>query len=164
VSVNKFRPHVVVIPEDRADSELANGFQQHYAVNFRAIDIKPEAGGWQHVLDKFESDFVQYLRNYREGHVVMLIDFDEKGEARRSKCEQRIPDDLKSRVFVIGTSDTPEDLKKELNLTFEQIGEALAQDCSREDLGRWGHPHLVHNRAELQRMASIIKPIIFPGN
>jgi len=163
VSINKFKPHVLVIPEDGADRQLANGFQQYFAVNFRAIEIKKEAGGWLHVLDVFEQEMVRYLRNYPNGHVVMLIDFDEKGEARRSKCEQRIPEDLKHRVFLIGTSDSPEDLKKELKLTLEGIGHALAEDCNKDDLGRWAHPHLVHNLPELQRMMPIIKPIIFQG-
>lgn len=93
----------------------------------------------------------------------MLVDFDENGEKRRSKCEERIPEDLKSRAFLIGTSDTPEDLKKEMRMTFEEIGRALAEDCGRSDFGHWAHPHLVHNLAELQRMASIVRPIIFPG-
>ena len=161
MSANRFKPHVVVIPEDRANSQLANGFQQHYAVNFRAIDIRTEAGGWQRVLDVFDKEFVSYLRSHRHGHVVMLIDFDNKGEVRRSECEQRIPEDLRPRVFLIGSSDAPEDLKGQLKMTLEEIGNALAEDCNQEDLGRWNHPHLVHNRDELQRMVVALKPIIF---
>jgi len=164
MSVNREKPHLWAIPEDKANAQILNGFLMHYSVNFRAIGINPVAGGWGRVLDIFEEEYVQYLRNYPASHVVMLIDFDEKGEARRSRCEQRIPNDLKPRTFLLGTSDAPEDLKKALNLTFEQIGEALAQDCSRDDLGHWGHPHLAHNLSELQRMLPTLKPIILQGS
>jgi hypothetical protein len=93
----------------------------------------------------------------------MLIDFDEQGEERRSICEARIPDDVKRRTFLIGTKDEPEDLEREMKMTAEQIGMALAQDCGKADLGRWRHPHLAHNLAELRRMIPIIKPIVFQG-
>jgi hypothetical protein len=163
MSVNKYKPHIWVIPEDDANRQLVNGFLQHSAVHFRAVGISKPAGGWQRVLDVFEEEFVQHLRNYSSAFLVMVIDFDESVEDRRSICEQRIPEDLKSRVFLIGSSDEPERLRVELNMSFEAIGEALARDCDREDLGRWGHPHLSHNLAELQRMLPDIKRIIFQG-
>ena len=163
MSANRYKPHVLLIPEDEADRELAFGFSYHPALAQRILDIRPPAGGWSHVIHVFESEYVSHLRKHRGAHVVLLIDFDEKGENRRSTCEARIPDDLKPRTFLIGTSDAPEDLKRELNLTLEQIGTALADDCGRDDLGRWTHPHLVHNVAELRRMLPTVHPILFPG-
>ncbi len=161
MSVNKERPHVWIIPEDKANGDILNGFLQHYSVNVRAVGINPVAAGWQRVLDVFEEEYVQYLRNYSGAHVILLIDFDDEGENRRSFCEHRIPDDLKPRTFLLGSSHNPERLRNEMKLSFEKIGEALAQDCGREKLDRWGHPHLVHNLNELQRMISIIRPILF---
>lgn len=161
MSINRFRPHVVAIPEDRANEQLATGFQQYYAVNYRSIDIKGVAGGWLRVLEMFEKEYVRYLRNYQYGHIVMLVDFDKQGEVRRGECEQRIPDDLKPRVFVLGTGIAPEDLRSELNLTFEEIGGLLARDRSKDDWGQWRHPHLVHNLPVLERLLPVIKPIVF---
>jgi hypothetical protein len=163
VSVNKYKPHVWVIPEDDADRQLVNGFVLQHSVDDRQIGINPPAGGWGRVLDVFEQEFVQYLRNFKAGHVLMLIDFDERGEDRRSRCEERIPDDLKSRVFLIGTSDTPEDLRQALGLSLEEIGTALADDCVRDVPGHWEHPHLAHNIPELRRMTPLVRPILFRG-
>lgn len=163
MSGNKYKRYVAVIPEDEADRQLANGFSEHPAVFPPALDIRPVAGGWQHVLDVFQQEYVSYMRRFPAVHVVLLLDFDEKGENRRTTCEGRIPPDLKSRTFLIGTSDEPEDFKKAVNLTFEQIGFALADGCGREDLGLWAHPHLVHNLPELTRLMPILRPILFAG-
>lgn len=112
MSVNKYKPHVWVIPEDDANRQLANGFLQSHTVNIRAIGINPPAGGWTNVLDVFEDEFVPYLRKWQHAHVVMLIDFDNTND-RGSKCDQRIPDDLKQRVFVLSSRENPERLKTE---------------------------------------------------
>ncbi len=93
----------------------------------------------------------------------MLIDFDEV-EYRRSQIDGRIPDDVKSRVFVVGSKDEPETLKGELKLAFEKIGWELAQDCLMDQFKLWRHPQLVHNGAELDRMVAVIKPILFQEN
>ena len=164
MSINKYQPHVWLIPEDDANRQIAVGFRAHGAVDVRRVGISDPAGGWGHVCDVFETEFVPYLRAYQNGHVVMLIDFDEQGEARRSACAQRIPDDLMTRVFLIGSMATPEQLRAELSMSYERIGETLARDCSLADLGRWCHPHLSHNLDELRRMVPILRPIIFQGD
>lgn len=163
MSVNKYKPHVWVIPEDEADRQLVRGFLQHHAVDFRAVGVNEPAGGWQRALEMFEEEFVPYLRNYPASQVVLVIDFDDKFEPRFTDCSQRIPEDLKARVFVIGSKDEPETLRTELKMSFETIGRTLAEDCGQDDLGRWSNPHLAHNLAELQRLIPNIKPILFPG-
>jgi hypothetical protein len=40
MSVNRYRPHVLVIPEDRADEQIANGFVLHDQVKHRQIQIR----------------------------------------------------------------------------------------------------------------------------
>jgi hypothetical protein len=164
VSGSKYKLHVAVIPEDDADRQLANGFGEHPAVSQRDLDIRPVAGGWSHVLDVFENEYIPYMKKYPVVPVVLLLDFDTQSENRRAACESRIPDNLKPRVFLLGTSDSPEELKKAMKMTFEQIGTALAEDCNREDLGHWTHPQLSHNLPELHRMTPIIRPILFPGS
>ena len=161
MSGNRYRPHVVVILEDDANRQLANGFKNHWAVAQRNLVVQPEAGGWRAVLDVFESDHVPSMRKNHSLIVVLLLDFDEKGEDRRSTCEERIPDDLKERVFLLGASDAPEDLKKAMKMTLEQIGTALADDCNLALSDQWAQSHLAHNIPELQRMTPIIRPIHF---
>lgn len=150
-----------MIPEDDANRQLANGFKDHPAVAQRNLDIRPVAEGWVHVLKVFEDEYVSFMRRHSAVHVVLLLDFDVKGESRRELCEKHIPDDLKPRTFLIGTSDTPEGFKKNMNLTLEKLGFELAAGCDREDLGLWTHPHLAHNLDEVKRMRQTIHGILF---
>jgi hypothetical protein len=55
----------------------------------------------------------------------------------------------------------PEDLCKKLNMKFEKIGQALAQDCADNTQTVWGHPLLKHNESELGRMVESGKPFLF---
>jgi hypothetical protein len=43
--MNKYRPHVIVIPEDDANRQIANGFLLHPAIATRAVGVMPPAGG-----------------------------------------------------------------------------------------------------------------------
>ena len=53
MSVNKYMPHVLVLPEDDANRQLANGFQLDESLATRKMQILEEAGGWQEVLHCF---------------------------------------------------------------------------------------------------------------
>jgi hypothetical protein len=160
MSVNKYRPHVYLVPEDEANRQLALGFLNHEAVNEAIVYVRSPAGGWRKALEVYDSEYLPLLRRWPEAHVIILIDFD--GDLnRRVEFEQRTADDVKSRVFVIGSRDEPETLKGELKTSLEQIGNQLAQDCLADDLGLWLHPHLVHNNTEVHRMVQAIKPIVF---
>jgi len=161
--VNKDRPHVWLIEEDDRDRQIANGFAEHYAVDIRRIGRTAPAGGWPKVLDTFEQNYISLLRGNPNTHVVMLIDFDGKLQQRFAHFQSKIPADVLSRVFVIGSKEKPETLHSELKLAYEEIGRQLAQDCFDGVSGQWGHAHLVHNDPELRRMANVIKPILFPG-
>jgi hypothetical protein len=45
MSVNRYKPHVFILPEDGADHELADGFQLHPSlVNSRQIQVMPIVG------------------------------------------------------------------------------------------------------------------------
>jgi len=112
-------------------------------------------------MNVFETEFVQYLRNWTHAYVVIVMDFDGNTD-RRSQCELRIPEDLRQRVFLLGSRDTPEILSKELKMRPERIGEGLANDCLKKDRELWAHPQLSHNHDELLKMIDVIKPIIFP--
>ncbi len=53
MSPNKYAPHVLVLPEDDANNDIANGFLRHDALDLRAIQVLPCAGGWGKVRDAF---------------------------------------------------------------------------------------------------------------
>ncbi len=92
--------------------------------------------------------------------IVLLIDFDEQ-EDRLAYVSTKIPSDLRDRVFVLGVLSEPEKLKSSLKKGFEEIGEALATDCSNNTDKLWNHDLLKHNRDELERMIIHVKPFLF---
>lgn len=51
--MNKYKPHVLVLPEDDANRQIANGFLLNSNLNRNAIQILPIAGGWLKVVDTF---------------------------------------------------------------------------------------------------------------
>src|SRR5262249_3403470 len=148
MSVNKFLPHVYVVPEDHADEQIANGFLMHDQVDQRQIQVLPCADGWGDVLEKFQGEYVPYLRNHRKGYVILLIDFDSQYQGRREKFENAVPDDLKDRVFVVGAKETPESLRQALNERFENIGQSLAEECYQGNYDLWRHEQLNHNEPD----------------
>jgi hypothetical protein len=159
--MNKYMSHIYVIPEDDANRQLADGFVLHHQVKDTRIQVMPPAGGWTMVLKAFQDEYIQRLRNYTDGHVVMLIDFDDEGEPRKARFDEEIPDDLKNRVFVIGAKNTPEALKAVVNMSFEAIGMSLANDCDDGNSEHWDHEQLQHNDDERQRLVQTVRPFLF---
>lgn len=163
MSVNRHQPHIIVLPEDRANVEMVNGFLLNSKLNSRSIQVLPVAGGWKKVVAKFINEQALIMRQYPARMIVLLIDFDED-ETRFGYVEKKIPEDLKNRVFVLGVMSEPEKLKSSLRKNFEEIGEVLSNDCSdssdRTDL-LWQHDLLKHNAIELERMVSSVKPFLF---
>ena len=45
--MNKYAPHVYIIPEDDRDRQIAEGFVNHHEVDDRRIQVMPPAGGWR---------------------------------------------------------------------------------------------------------------------
>jgi hypothetical protein len=161
VNMNRYARHLYIIPEDDCDRQLADGFVLHYQVKSQRIQVMPPAGGWSEVRKTFTTEYIERLRQYPLGRVVMLIDFDGNYVDRREHFEDAIPQDMKQRVFVLGSKVTPEDLKKELEKNFEQIGLSLADDCFSGTEATWGHEHLKHNDPDRLRLANIVKPFLF---
>lgn len=163
MSVNRYKRHIYVIPEDDANRQIADGFVLHERVISRQVQVVAPAGGWFKVLDIFKEEYLPILRQNQNTHVAMLIDFDERTPVeRRTKFDGEIPDDVRSRVFVIGSGNEPEALKNALGIgTFEKIGRALADDCDAEKSETWGHVQLMHNENERLRLVQIVKPFLF---
>lgn len=53
MSVNKYRPHVFVLPEDDANRQIAIGFSLDEGLDARSIQVLPSVGGWTRVRDEF---------------------------------------------------------------------------------------------------------------
>lgn len=161
MSVNKSKPHLYIIPEDDADRQLANGFALHWDVDQRQIQVLPPAGGWPNVLGIFKTVYINALRRNTQTHLALLIDFDGQGGDRYRRFAEEIPADIADRVYVLGPRDQPEDLKRELRMSLEEIGTALAHDCAENRIGNWGHDHLLHNEPVRSRLADTVRPFLF---
>jgi len=157
---NKYLPHIHVLAEDDANRQIANGFLLAPNLDNRAVKVLPLPGGWKKTVGEFTKKYASEMRQLPQRMMVLLIDFDEN-ENRLSYVESHIPDDLKARVFVLGVLSEPENLRTDIKKTFEEIGEALAKDCSDNTNELWGHTLLKHNKGELDRMASSVKPFLF---
>lgn len=159
--MNRYAPHVYVIPEDDRDRQIADGFVLHHQVKDARIQVVPPAGGWSKVLKTFQDEYIPRLRDYPDAHVVMLIDFDDQVGKRKREFDQEIPANFKTRVFVVGSKYEPETLKKALNISFEEIGKSLANDCGAGTVEYWDHAQLQHNDAERQRLVQTVMPFVF---
>ena len=160
MSVNKFKPHVLVLPEDDANSQVANGFWLHPSLLSRHIQVLPPAGGWHKVLESFESDHADAMRENVNRFMVLLIDFDEQ-DGRFMEAKARIPKDLEERVFILGTISEPEALRRSLRKPYESIGFDMAKDCDERSEIVWSHELLQNNADELIRLRELVRPILF---
>jgi len=159
MSVNRHLPHVLVLPEDDANRQLANGFHLELA-SPRQIQVLPVVGGWMEVLESFNSDHVSYMNKFPGRLMILSIDFDDQ-EDRLEKAKARIPGHLIDRVFILGVRSEPEDLKADLGSSCETIGGAMARDCRERTGMTWGHPLLRHNAGEIERLHERVRPVLF---
>jgi hypothetical protein len=156
---NKYLPHLMVLPEDDANRQLAGGFVLGVRHD-RRIRVLPEAGGWSVVLDRFLSDYVSEMRKYYERHMVLLLDFDER-DNRPDQIRAQIPDDLTDRVFILGVQSEPEALKRAGLGSLEHIGARLAIECREGKREIWAHDLLKINASELDRLQQVVRGFLF---
>ena len=160
MSVNKYRPHLLVLPEDDANRQLANGFLLDQSLANSRIQVLEEVGGWNEVLEHFLSEHVAEMERYPERSMVLLIDFD--GDPTRLQyAKNRIPGHLTDRVYVLGALVEPEGLRNAALGSYETIGLAMARDCREGTDTTWGHDLLRHNAGELDRLRERVRPILF---
>jgi hypothetical protein len=120
MSVNREKPHVYVLPEDRPNSQMANGFVLELDPSvLTRIQVLREAGGWTKVLHRFNSDHASEMDVYPNE----FIDFDGKQD-RLERARAEIPSHLTDRVSILGAWTEPEALKKARLGSFESIGKA----------------------------------------
>jgi len=162
MSVNREKPHLVILPEDAPYENMSNGFINHIN-NVRLIQVLPFASGWLKTVDKLTKEQVPEMRRFSQRMVLLLIDFDQD-KNRMEYIIRQIPIDLKERVFILGVWSESEKLKNcknEVVQSFEKIGESLAQACINDDDELWQHELLKHNLKEIERMKPSVKPLLF---
>jgi hypothetical protein len=159
--VNRYLPHVFVLPEDDANHQLAIGFLLDPSLSPRQIQVLPAVGGWTQVFERLRSDHVVDMDRHLNRFMVLLIDCD-GDEQRPQNARARIPQHLTERVFILGTLSNPEDLRRAGLGSYETIGLAMARDCREDTATIWGHDLLRHNAHELERLRQRIWPILFP--
>ena len=160
MSADKHRPHVLVLPEDDANRQLANGFTLEQSSYTRQIQVLEPAGGWMKVLECFKADHVRMMHTCPHRLMVLLIDFDGH-EDRLPYARKLIPERLTDRVFILGVLTEPEKLRADLGRSYEAIGMALAKDCREDTDTTWRHGLLQHNSAEIGRLRDRVRPILF---
>jgi hypothetical protein len=161
VSVNRYQPHVMILLEDRANAQIANGFVQEINQDrTRRIQILPEAGGWHEVLDKFENEHVPEMDRFGHRLMILVLDLDDHLN-RLVDARDKIPAHLRGRVFIVGVRTEPEGLRQTLGAGYEEIGAALARDCRDGTSVTWGHDLLAHNADEVHRLSQAVRPLLF---
>lgn len=161
MSVNAYTPHLLVLPEDDANKDIANGFLLDSRVWPRKIQVLPPAGGWSKTIDCAAKEHAQGMQNFPERRLLLLIDFDNDVVNRLAIVIAKIPPAFYSRVFVLGVSSEPEILRTACAKKFESIGETLAGECASGQQMLWAHPLLTHNAPELTRLILDVKPFLF---
>ena len=162
--MNKYKSHILILPEDDANREIANGFILNENLDSRSIQILPSAGGWKRVIENFADNHISIMRQFTNRMIVLVIDFDNEYENRFNYVKDQIPSYLRDRVFVLGTQSEPEKLKRAVGKNFEDIGATLAKDCSDNTNILWNHDLLKHNKTEVDRMVLKVKPYLFQLN
>src|ERR1039457_1878906 len=162
MSVNKYLPHVYVLPEDDANRQMANGFLLDRSVSTRKIQVLEEAGGWNEVIERFCSVYASEMERYQTRFMILLIDLDNKPD-RLAQAKNRIPQHLADRVFILGALTEPEDLRGDLG-SYEKIGLDAAHNCREDGTGIWAHELLCHHILELERLRAKVRPFLIVAN
>ncbi len=156
---NRHQPHLMILPEDRANQEIATGFRLYNHVVDSKVQVLPVAGGWINVRELFLSDHVVAMHQFPERFMVLLIDLDGHRD-RRKDLGECIPLSLRERVFILATLTEPERLKADLG-SYETIGLLMAKDCKDRTDAVWGHALLIDNAFELNRLRQTVNPFLF---
>ncbi len=138
---------------------MANGFYQNIP-DQRYTQILPVAGGCDHVVDCFKSDYMSSMTAYEYRHFVLVIDFDKRPN-RLQHIKDQIDPNVLARVFILGASLEAEDLRRSVGANLETIGQLLAQDCQNQTRNIWGNALFETLQDEIERAKKILRPLIF---
>lgn len=88
---NKHRPHLVILPEDDANRDIANGFELNPFLDSRSLQVVPVKGGGGRVFNEFISDYIPKMDKHPEMHVLLLLDSDGRPD-KYLRWTDQIPD------------------------------------------------------------------------
>jgi len=156
MSLNRYRPHLVVLPEDDAYRQLMNGVKLAPSVNALCIEVHKPLRGWEKVLGAM-TDWAPSLDRFPEMHLLLLIDFDNDFTTRYQRfVEQSRQIGCFDRTFLLGIDHREaEDLKRAQRNSFESLGKSLVEGCPDRTSPLWNEAHLGCNRPEIERMLSM---------
>ncbi len=160
MSVNKYAPHLVILPEDDVNRQIVNGFILDPSINHQIIQVLPPAKGWTKLLDKFKQEYIPGMRRYNHRRVALVMDFDQDPK-RIDRVRDNIPADLLRRTVILGVWSEPEKLKQATTWSYEKIGRNLVCNCPPSANSLWHHKQLLHNTEELNRMAQDLNLFLF---
>ena len=112
MSPNKYEQHLLILPEDDPNRQIANGFLLNPALNERTIQVLPVAGGWIRVINEFKSVHVREMQRFSKRSILLIVDFDNQVEERLLQIQMEIPKPLVNRVFILGALSEPENKKQ----------------------------------------------------
>ena len=165
---SKFRHELYIIPEDKANSQIVNGFLLEPTLKSRFIHVVSYADGWKKVIKVFKENHIVDMKKHPNRYMILLIDFDEKYENRFKQIKSEIPKEISDRVFILGAKKDPENLKGKKYKrnfqgvkSFEDLGQALSKDCANNTNEIWSHNLLLHNQEELLKAREILRPFLF---
>ena len=156
--MNRYRPHLLVLPEDEATRSLAVGFNDQATGQLQVLN---PAGGWPHVLQIFQDKYVAHMNQFSNAHIVLLIDFDDDQPNRFAQFQGVIPAPVAARVYVLGARTEAEVLRNETRSKYGVLGSSLAKECRSGVYSLWACPQLQDNQVELARLVANVKPFLF---
>src|SRR5437588_1484684 len=101
MAVNKDQPHIIVLPEDDANRQIALGFQLELSPFERALQVLRPSGGWAKVRDEFTKSHIAAMAKYPLRFMILLVDCDGKID-RLHNLRKTIPTSISGRVFLLG--------------------------------------------------------------
>ena len=150
---NNYKHHLRVILEDDKYNNIINGIIVSPNVEDSLFDVRNPCGGWPDVFKELKIE-LKFLNKFKDRHILMLIDFDEKFESRYNIFLTEVPSKYLNRVFILGVNNKEfEDLQRFFSLSnFEKLAKKLVENCPDSDLSNWKNKHLECNLAEIERM------------
>ncbi|MDR0378618.1 MAG: hypothetical protein LBI62_01480 [Candidatus Accumulibacter sp.] len=158
MSVNKYEPHIFIIPEDDNFRQLVLGFKNDSRVNDAVVKLESNARGWMDALGKIKHI---HMDDYEKRYAIALIDFDGEPDNRIDYFRREIPA-YEGRAFLLGLYKESEDFKRDCKKkSLEALGMELAESCIGGGGGLWESEHLKCNAEELDRLRKAVGSFLF---
>ena len=149
---NKYKWHIVVVPEDEATRQLGNGLSNAFPSIVNRIKFLREAGGWADAIATVKD---LELDKYSDRRVLLIIDLDQDDTRLGFIRSQPEISKFNNRIFILGSFKAVEQLKpigESHNL--ENVGQRLGEDCS-----CWNDSLLIACREDACRLKAEIENI-----